>query len=262
VGNGFALSSWKSERGRQGDHHDTDENIRYVKFSVFPERHQSDLVLISVAQSTAPLSDIIIASSRGLLSAAVPASSSLESFNASGTLKLGPPPITDKLKEQVARNLQDSEAMANGNGNGNEDPDGHGSQNGSGAMSNGHNAGDGDIEMDGSGGGGPSSTPVRRQSRDRTGRSPTIREPKLENDIEPNAESDLISPTETETIPPIPPVFRLADLKREVEAVKDKRKMIRLGKGAGSSTDEAGKAGISPVLPSVLATTLFDGGEG
>jgi transcription initiation factor TFIID subunit 5 len=72
-------------------------------------------------------------------------------------------------------------------------------------------------------------------------------------------DSDLISPGEGETNPPIPAVFRIVDLKREVEAVRDKRKMIRLGPGG-----EDGKSGASGsiVLPSVVAFTMFDSGEG
>lgn len=134
--------------------------------------------------------------------------------------------MTDKLREQVIRTIQDegdvsplktASALPNGNGNGNGDSNGH------------------DVDM---------ATPDPE-------REPLVQELKLEVD------GDLVSPGEAETNPPVPPVFRIADLKREVEAVRDKRKMIRLGPVAD------GKAGPSSVvLPSVVAFTVFDGGEG
>lgn len=147
-------------------------------------------------------------------------------------MKLGPKPITEKLKEQVTKTLQDEEAAA-ANGDrpaGDED------------QPNGHDA-NGDVDM-----GSPKDRSSRAPTRDR---SPTVHEVKLE--VEVNKDSDLVSPAEGETLPPVPGIFRIADLKREVEAVRDRRKMIRLG------TSEEVKT--SPVLPSILATTLFDGGE-
>lgn len=162
-------------------------------------------------------------------------SGSLESFNSATQLKLGPAPMTDKLREQVVRTIQDESTGINGD---------HSPRKSTGSLpngqTNGHTDTNGDVDMD---------------ARDK--RSPTIQEVKLEPDIE--RDRDLISPGENETHPPVPAVFRIADLKREVEAVKDKRKMIRLGPGV-----EDGKTGgpSSAVLPSVVAFTLFDNDEG
>lgn len=119
--------------------------------------------------------------------------------------------MTEKLKEQVTRTLQDEgEAQAvNGDANG-------------------------DVDM---------------TSPHPTNEIVVKLEPETEHD------SSVISPDESETLPPIPAVFRIADLKREVEAIKDRRKMIRVGpSGSGAS------AGFG-VLPSVVAFTLFDHGE-
>jgi transcription initiation factor TFIID subunit 5 len=55
-------------------------------------------------------------------------------------------------------------------------------------------------------------------------------------------------------------VFRIADLKREVEAVRDKRKMIRLGPNLDETKPGSSSSGAT--LPSVVAFTVFDGGEG
>ncbi|KAK4683919.1 transcription initiation factor TFIID subunit 5, partial [Tremellales sp. Uapishka_1] len=71
---------------------------------------------------------------------------------------------------------------------------------------------------------------------------------------DPDPSSGLVSPDATETLPPQPSFYKLADVKREVEIVREKRKMIRLGPG----TSGTGVGG----LPSVLAFTMFDGGEG
>jgi transcription initiation factor TFIID subunit 5 len=133
----------------------------------------------------------------------------LQNFNSSNpiTLKLGPPPITDKLKEQVTRTLRDESAA--------------------------EIDGDGDVNMD----------------------EPSV---KIEQVEVVNGDSDLLSPGEGETNPPVPAVFRIADLKREVEAVRDKRKMIRLGPGVVEGKQGPGNV----ILPSIIAFTMLDGGEG
>jgi transcription initiation factor TFIID subunit 5 len=158
-----------------------------------------------VSNSSEPLDKFTLVSSTGLLSSLLPRNTSLATFNSTSpkTLKLGSAPMTEKLKEQISRTMQDEEA-------------------------------DGDVDM------GDSAVKVEV----------------LENG---HAE-DLISPGEDETNPPIPAVFRIADLKREVEAVKDKRKMIRLGPGVESEKASSEKAGFG--LPSVVAFTMFDHGEG
>jgi len=167
-----------------------------------------------------PLDKIAIVSSSGLISSLIPSSSSIDTFNSSTTLKLGAAPITEKLREQVIRTLRDEDS---GGVNGDASP-----QKSAATMPNGH-----DVDM-----------------------TPEPAEIKLEafEDRDP----DLVSPDESETNPPAPAVFRIADVKREVEAVRDKRKMIRLGPGV-----EESMAGLSSsILPSVVAFTVRDGGEG
>ena len=164
-----------------------------------------------------PLDKIAIASSSGLMSSLI-RTSSIDSFNSSTLLKLGAAPVSEKLREQVIRTINDHEDGINGDASPVKTP----------SVPNGH-----DVD-----------------------RTPEPIELKLEAEAEP--ECDLISPDESETNPPAPAVFRIADLKREVEAVRDKRKMIRLG-----ARLEEGKAGPSSAfLPSIVAFTVFDGGEG
>ncbi|OWZ26785.1 transcription initiation factor TFIID subunit 5 [Cryptococcus neoformans c45] len=166
---------------------------------------------ITVSNDSAPLDKVTIASKSGLISSSLPPNINIDAFNTAAQLKLGPPPMTEKLKEQVTRTLQDEGEAQGANGDAN-----------------------GDIDM-------ISPLPTNES---------VVK-------LEPDAERDpsVISPDESETLPPIPAVFRIADLKREVEAIKDKRKMIRLGpSGSGASAG-------SGVLPSVVAFTLFDHGE-
>ena len=192
-------------------------------------RHEHQL--ISVSSSYMPLDEVTLASGTGL----IPALNTVGPQAPPSNLKLGPAPMTDKLKEQVSKTLQDEEQAAAA-ANGTSDGDRAGS-----AQPNGHEA-NGDVEM---------SSPKGEQSRMPTSeRSPTIHEVKLEPDTEKHA--DLVSPLENETVPPVPGIFRIADLKREVEAVRDRRRMISLGQG-----DE--ERSTTPVLPSVLAFTVFDG---
>ena len=126
--------------------------------------------------------------------------------------------VSEKLREQVIRTIHDDEEGINGDTSPVKTP----------SVPNGH-----DVDM-----------------------TPEPIELKLED--EAALESDLISPDESETNPPAPAVFRIADLKREVEAVRDKRKMIRLG----PHLDESKAGPSSTFLPSVVAFTVFDGGEG
>ena len=178
-----------------------------------------------------PLDEVTLASGTGL----IPALNTFGPQNPPTDLKLGLAPMTDKLKEQVSKTLQDEEdAAAAANGS-------EGGERAGSSQPNGHDT-NGDVEM---------TSPNAEQSRAPTReKSPTIHEVKLEPDTEKNA--DLISPLENETIPPVPGIFRIADLKREVEAVRDRRRMMRLGAG----DDEKAS---TPVLPSVLAFTVFDG---
>ncbi|RXK40353.1 transcription initiation factor TFIID subunit 5 [Tremella mesenterica] len=176
-------------------------------------------ITLKVSEQSTPLDKITIASSSGLLASVIPSTSSVETFNNTGKLKLGPAPMREKLKEQVIRTLQDDDLRTNGVN----------------VEWNGHM--NGDVEM---------------HSGDETPRPMVVHEIKIEPDVDP----ELISPEEGETVPPLPAVFRIADLKREVEAVRDRRKMIRLG------TDPNAAGPSTPILPSIVAFTLFDNGEG
>lgn len=176
-----------------------------------------------------PLDEVTLASGTGL----IPALNTVGPQTPPTQLKLGPAPMTDKLKEQVSKTLQDEEEAAAANGS-------EGGERAGSSQPNGHDT-NGDIEMGSNGE--QSRAPTREKS-------PTIHEVKLEPDTEKN--TDLISPLESETVPPVPGIFRIADLKREVEAVRDRRRMMRLGAG-----DE--EKATTPVLPSVLAFTVFDG---
>ena len=155
----------------------------------------------AVSNTPSALDKVGLASATGLVSSLIPGpGSSISKFNSSTSLKLGPAPISEKLREQVIRTLQDEQrAQMNGDTQ------------------------DEDVEMP---------------------------EVKIEREeLDPSLES----PGEGETNPPAPTVFRIADVKREVEAVRDRRKMVRLG--------PKGEAHGTPVLPSVVAFTVFDGGE-
>ncbi|WVF65877.1 hypothetical protein IAT40_000614 [Kwoniella sp. CBS 6097] len=209
-------------------------------------------ISIQVTTTSVPLDKITLASKSGLIASALPSAMQIEAFNTATNLKLGPPPMTDKLKEQIARTLRDEDATQQPNGNASPSrpaaalPNGHpnGAINGEihGTDAN------GDVDM-----ASPSQDPQATEDRPK---SPTVQEIKL--DAETDKDPTLVSPDENETLPPVPAVFRLPDLKREVEAIRDKRKMIRLG-----PPTEDGKVGSSSqaVLPSVAAFTLFDHGE-
>lgn len=140
--------------------------------------------------------------------------------------------MTEKLREEVVRVLREEDDAVNGEAGTPGD-----------STTNGHPQLDpsGDVEMGDA-------------ARDRgETRSPSKKLLKLEPDAE--QDPDLISPDVSELLPPPQTLYKVTDVKREVEAVRDKRKMIRLGpKG-----DEGGKGGGT--LPSIVAFTLFDAGE-
>jgi transcription initiation factor TFIID subunit 5 len=191
----------------------------------------------AVSNSPMPLSPITLASSSGLVSGLLPQSTSIEGFNSATSLKLGPPPMTEKLKEQVVRTIRDEDAGPNGTAS----PQGVSS-----TLHNGHPKGDGNGDFD------------MASPRESRGVSKELMVQEIKPEPNGDETSDLVSPGELDTLPPVPAVFRIADLKREVEAVRDKRKMIRLGPGV-----DEGKVGSSgALLPSVVAFTVFDGGEG
>jgi len=209
-----------------------------------------------VVDSSIPLSKVAIASSSGLLPSSIRAPS-LEAFNSATKLKLGPVPMSDKLREQVSVTIQEEDAAAKGVANGTQvSPSQPPSALPNGNAENGHANGDGDIEMTDAQAAQAVEGMQERDAKEAKEKAIIIPELKISLD------SDLISPSEGELIPPPPSVFRIADLKREVEAVRDKRKMIRLGTQRISEGSEAASSSLPPVLPSVVAFTVFDGGEG
>lgn len=74
----------------------------------------------------------------------------------------------------------------------------------------------------------------------------------------------VIVPSESD-LPPLPPSFKVIDVKREVEKVRDARKRIRLEPSALNSVDlnspQAGTA-RARALPNICAYTLHDAAEG
>ncbi|KAF8846313.1 TFIID and SAGA subunit [Paxillus ammoniavirescens] len=94
-------------------------------------------------------------------------------------------------------------------------------------------------------------------------------------DRDPNAQYDIhfarppvvpgvVSPTEGDMLP-YPPSFKIIDVQREVEKVRDARKRIRLEPSALGSVDlnsAQGGAARGRALPSICAYTLHDVGEG
>ncbi|KLT41252.1 WD40 repeat-like protein, partial [Cutaneotrichosporon oleaginosum] len=177
---------------------------------------------VKVSDSGMPVDKISIASSSGLLAGLLPPATSAEDFNGATQLKLGQPAMLDKLKEEVLRVVREEDEAINGA------PDSPGASTVNGHV-NGTDA-NGDVMM------GDAS-------------------PKKAVKLEPEADPDVIAPDATETLPPQPTFYKVTDVKREVEAVRDKRKMIRLGPpGEGTSASVA-------TLPSIVAFTMFDGGE-
>ncbi|WVW80264.1 hypothetical protein I302_102242 [Kwoniella bestiolae CBS 10118] len=221
-------------------------------------------ISISVTSNSIPLDKITIATRSGLIASALPSAMPIDAFNTATNLKLGPPPMTDKLKEQVVRTLQDEEPsqqqqpQPNGAASPSKQPspsqipNGHPNGTANGADAN------GDVEM---------TSPTGEQSgqdNPETSNTPAsitvnVSELKIEPELEMNKDPDLVSPEENETLPPIPAVFRIPDLKREVEAIRDKRKMIRLGPQQNGDVKVGNSS--NTVLPSVVAFTLFDHGE-
>lgn len=169
-----------------------------------------------------PVDKISIASSSGLLAGLLPPATSAEEFNGATQLKLGQPVMLDKLKEEVLRVVREEDEAVNGA----PDTPGDSTVNG---HANGTDA-NGDVEMG------------------------DARSPNKQVKLEPEADPDVVAPEPTETLPPQPTFYKVTDVKREVEAVRDKRKMIRLGP-PGEGT------GAPATLPSIVAFTMFDGGE-
>lgn len=149
--------------------------------------------------------------STGLLSSLIPQTagsaqlSNPQAFNASsGPLKLGPAPISEELRQETQRYLQET-----------------------------------DIDI----------SPQYGMHYARPAPVPGV-----------------ISPTEAD-LPPHPPTFKVMDIKREVEKVRDARKRIRLEPVTLSGVDLHGNsaqagAARGKSLPSICAYTLHDVPEG
>jgi transcription initiation factor TFIID subunit 5 len=81
--------------------------------------------------------------------------------------------------------------------------------------------------------------------------------------IRPTAVAGMISPTTADLLPH-PQTFKIVDVRREVEKVRDARKRIRLDPSAHSAADgnAQGAAARQLSLPSICAYTLHDVHEG
>lgn len=74
----------------------------------------------------------------------------------------------------------------------------------------------------------------------------------------------MIAPTEAD-LPPLPPNFKTTDVEREVSAIRDARKRIRLEPSTLNNLDPASpqaSAARARALPSICAYTLHDVPEG
>lgn len=82
---------------------------------------------------------------------------------------------------------------------------------------------------------------------------------------EPTDEEGLLQPQYKNLVGPTTGgMFSPIDVQKELRAVVDRRKRIKLGSAAGSGQgDDYGVSGFAkPSLPSVCAYTVFDNGEG
>nr|XP_019001799.1 transcription initiation factor TFIID subunit 5 [Kwoniella mangroviensis CBS 8507]OCF65260.1 transcription initiation factor TFIID subunit 5 [Kwoniella mangroviensis CBS 8507] len=218
-------------------------------------------ISITVTSNSVPLDKITIATRSGLIASALPSAMPIDAFNTATNLKLGPPPMTEKLKEQVARTLQDEEPSQ-------QQPNGGASPGNqlSSSLPNGHPNGttngvdaNGDVDMTSPAGPSGDTQETRENTSTPAPVTVNVQELKIESELEKDKDPSLLSPEENETLPPIPAVFRIPDLKREVEAIRDKRKMIRLGPQQNGDVKPGSSS--NTVLPSVVAFTLFDHGE-
>ncbi|KAF5312687.1 hypothetical protein D9619_003432 [Psilocybe cf. subviscida] len=86
----------------------------------------------------------------------------------------------------------------------------------------------------------------------------------LMSSVRPLTAQGLTAPTEAELLPH-PPSFRMADVEREVSAVRDARKRIRLEPSVLAGVDAASPQAASlraRALPSICAYTMHDVAEG
>jgi hypothetical protein len=119
--------------------------------------------------------------------------------------------------------------------------------------------GDGDVEMRDA-----ASTPTTETAR-KSGKSDVKPAPSKESKDEPMDEDGLIQPQYKNLVGPTTGgMFSPIDVQKELKAVVDRRKRIKLGSSSGSGLgDDYGVSGFAkPSLPSVCAYTIFDNGEG
>jgi transcription initiation factor TFIID subunit 5 len=82
--------------------------------------------------------------------------------------------------------------------------------------------------------------------------------------IRPTTVTGVVSPTAADLLPH-PSSFKIVDVRREVEKVREARKRIRLDPSALSTADGStpqGGTARKPSLPSICAYTLHDVHEG
>lgn len=93
------------------------------------------------------------------------------------------------------------------------------------------------------------------------------RDPNVHLDLQflrPQPFAGMTAPTETDMLP-LPPTFKTIDVEREVNAVRDARKRIRLEPSVLSGVDAnspQANALRARALPSICAYTLHDVAEG
>lgn len=119
--------------------------------------------------------------------------------------------------------------------------------------------GDGDVEMRDA-----ASTPTAEASR-KSGKSDAKSAPSKDTKDEATDEDGLIQPQYKNLVGPTTGgMFSPIDVQKELRAVVDRRKRIKLGSSVGSGLgDDYGVSGFAkPSLPSVCAYTVFDNGEG
>lgn len=118
-------------------------------------------------------------------------------------------------------------------------------------------SGDGDVEMRDA-----ASTPTTETAR-KSGKTDVKPAPSKETKDETTDEDGLIQPQYKNLVGPTTGgMFSPIDVQKELRAVVDKRKRIKLGPSEGLGDDYGVSGFAKPSLPSVCAYTVFDNGEG
>lgn len=173
---------------------------------------------------------------------------SAESFNrVNRDIPLGTNVKSEKLQEHVDFELKRMEKE--GKSIGEEEGEGEGEEKGKAEPDR-----DGDVEMR------DAATEASRKSKTEA-KATTGKDQKEE----PTDEEGLIQPQYKNLVGPTTGgMFSPIDVQKELRAVVDRRKRIKLGSAAGSAQgDDYGVSGFAkPSLPSVCAYTVFDNGEG